>query len=58
MPLRDMALHFRVEVDTLRPLVEAWVRKGKARKLPGSTAACKGCCTCDPATIELYEWQE
>lgn len=53
-----MALHFRVEVDTLRPLVEAWVRKGKARKLPGSTAACKGCCTCDPATIELYEWQE
>ncbi len=58
VPLRDMALHFRVEVDTLRPLLETWVRKGKVRKLPGSTAACKGCCTCDPATIELYAWQE
>ena len=45
VPLRDMALHFRVEVDTLRPLLETWVRKGKVRKLPGSTAACKGCCT-------------
>ncbi len=55
-PLQDVAVHFRVDVDTIKPLLEVWVQKGKTRKHSGSTRACKGCCKCDPATLEAYEW--
>ena len=55
-PIRDAALHFRVEVETIRPLFEVWITKGKIRQRTNSGGACKGCCKCDPATIEMYEW--
>jgi hypothetical protein len=56
-PLQDMALHFKVDTETVRPMLDIWINKGKVRKQPGATAgACKGCCKCDPATIEVYEW--
>ena len=55
-PLPDIAMHFQVDAATIRPLVDVWVRKGKARKLTGEAAGCKGCCKCDPATLESYEW--
>jgi hypothetical protein len=55
-PLQDMALHFRTDVTTIRPLLAIWVGKGKVRQRPGSAVPCKGCCQCDPATIEVYEW--
>ena len=55
VPLPDAALHFRVAPETIRPLFEIWVQKGKAKKLTG-TAPCKGCCKCDPATLESYQW--
>ena len=57
-PLRDLALHFQVEAETVRPLLETWMRKGKVRKHPGQTATCAGCCRCDLATVEIYEWRE
>lgn len=56
VPLQDVAVHFRVEVDTVRPLLELWVNKGKAKKHVGAAGTCKGCCKCDPATLETYEW--
>lgn len=58
VPLQDMALHFRVDVETVRPLLEVWINKGKVRKRAGAEGACQGCCKCDPATIETYEWIE
>ena len=56
VPLQDMAHHFQVDVETVRPLLQVWINKGKVRRQPGTAVACKGCCKCDPATIELYEW--
>jgi DeoR/GlpR family transcriptional regulator of sugar metabolism len=58
VPLQDVALHFKAEIETVRPLLETWMKKGKLQKQNGSLGACKGCCKCDPATIELYEWIE
>ena len=58
VPLHDIALHFRTDVATIRPLLAVWIGKGKVRQRPGSAAPCKGCCQCDPATIEVYEWIE
>ena len=55
-PLQDVALHFKVDIETVRPLLEVWINKGKLRKKGGAAGACKGCCKCDPATIEIYEW--
>jgi len=59
VPLQDMALHFKVEVETIRPLLAVWINKGKVARQAGvAGAACKGCCKCDPATIEIYQWLE
>ncbi|MDD2467030.1 MAG: FeoC-like transcriptional regulator [Desulfobulbus sp.] len=55
-PLQDAAHHFQVDVETIRPLCEIWINKGKIRRRMDATGACKGCCKCDPATIEMYEW--
>ncbi|WP_448872931.1 FeoC-like transcriptional regulator [Desulfobulbus propionicus] len=55
-PLQDAASHFQVDVETIRPLFEVWIGKGKVRRRMGAGSACKGCCKCDPATIEIYEW--
>ena len=53
--LRDLATRFDTDEDTLRGLLEHWVRKGKVRRLPGGTP-CSGCTSCAPETVELYEW--
>lgn len=58
VPLQDVALHFKVDVETVRPLLAVWINKGKLQKHAGMVGACKGCCQCDPATIETYEWLE
>jgi len=58
VPIQDLALHFRVDVDTVRPLLAVWISKGKVRKQVGDVSACKGCCQCDPDTIETYQWME
>lgn len=55
-PLQDVAHHFQVEVDTVRPLLDVWMGKGKVRRRQETATACKGCCKCDPASIEVYEW--
>ena len=56
VPLQDIALHFRTDVATVRPLLAVWIAKGKVRKRMDAQPACNGCCRCDPATIEIYEW--
>lgn len=55
--LHDLLLHFRTEASAIQPLLETWISKGKVKKHSAQTAAsCKGCCKCDPATLESYEW--
>ncbi len=55
-PLQDIALHFKVDITVVRPLLEVWAAKGKVQKIEGAAADCGGCCKCDAAAIELYEW--
>jgi len=54
-PLRDMSLHFDMEQDALRGVLEQWMRKGKVCRLPSGTP-CNGCSSCEPMNIELYAW--
>jgi len=56
--LADLALHFRMEPDALRGMLEQWRRKGRVRHLPAGTPCGGGCCRCEPATVEIYEWIE
>ncbi len=54
--LADIATHFDLEPDALRGMLQKWVSKGKVRKLAADTGCSTGCCKCDPATLEFYEW--
>ncbi|MFZ5772607.1 MAG: FeoC-like transcriptional regulator [Thermodesulfobacteriota bacterium] len=54
--LQDIACHFNMEPETIRPMLEKWLIKGKARRHANNLGCAKGCCKCDPAAIETYEW--
>jgi len=57
--LHDLMIHFRMDADALRGMLEVWIRKGKVKKNAPDSAVCgSSCCKCDPALTELYEWQE
>ncbi len=56
LPLHDIALHFNMEADAMRGILGKWIQKGKLKKIPGTAGCQKGCCQCDPATIETYQW--
>ena len=56
VPLQDIVFHFKTEVNTVQPMLDIWVRKGKVKKHAGNLGCQNGCCKCDPATITTYEW--
>ena len=54
--LADLSVHFRVEPEAMRGMLEQWIRKGKLRKLPQGTP-CPNCCeACKSESLELYKW--
>ncbi|MGR9107172.1 MAG: FeoC-like transcriptional regulator [Gammaproteobacteria bacterium] len=54
--LVDLANRFNSDPDALRGMLQKWVSKGKVRKVSGEKGCSSGCCKCDPATLEFYEW--
>lgn len=54
--LRDMSLRFDTDPSALRGMLDTLERKGRVRKLPTNTPCGGGCSSCDPASIEIYEW--
>ena len=54
--LQDIAFHFKMEPETIRFMLEIWQTKGKIRRHANNSGCAKGCCQCDAATIETYEW--
>ena len=54
--VNDIAVHFRMESAAVAPMLDIWIRKGKVHKHDSNLGCQKGCCKCDPATIETYEW--
>ena len=53
--LAQMELHFRIDADALRGIIEQLVRKGRVRKLP-IPEHCHGCTECSTECIQFYEW--
>lgn len=56
--LNDLVVHFKIDADALRGMLGKWISKGKVRQLPVNSSCGTGCCKCDPALTELYEWVE
>jgi DNA-binding IscR family transcriptional regulator len=54
--LMDISYHFDTDPEALRMMLSMLERKGRVRKLPAGTPCGGGCCNCDPASIEIYEW--
>ena len=57
-PVRDLALHFKISHDDAQSMLEHWVKKGYAIKLPPGSLCQGGCRSCDPDTIDIYEWND
>lgn len=54
--LADLAHRFGSDPQALRAMLAVLERRGRVRRLPADTPCTGGCCACDPATIEIYEW--
>ncbi|PPC91301.1 MAG: sugar metabolism transcriptional regulator [Methylobacter sp.] len=56
--LSDLVNHFHIEANALRGMLAKWIDKGKLRKTGLESNCGTGCCKCDPALTEIYEWLE
>jgi putative ferrous iron transport protein C len=53
--LDDLVMHFTVQPEAMRGLVETWISKGRVRRIT-DRLPCGTCGKCDSATTETYEW--
>ncbi|MGB6301767.1 MAG: FeoC-like transcriptional regulator [Rivularia sp. (in: cyanobacteria)] len=53
--LAEMELHFHIDGDALRQMLWKLIKKGRVHKVP-TPEKCHGCTSCDPDTLEFYEW--
>ena len=54
--LQDLVMHFQVEADVMRQMLEHWIRKGTVCKhMPCGTCG-SGCGSCNAALSEFYQW--
>jgi putative ferrous iron transport protein C len=54
--LQDIAVHFDKEPETVRGILDFWVRKGRI-KLQTQAPSCSGSCHCSAnQTQEIYQW--
>lgn len=54
--LQELMLHFKKQPDTMRSMLQHWVRKGKichATKPMGCGSKCQ---MCQPSIAEIYTW--
>ena len=55
--LHDLKVHFRVEADVMRRMLEHWIRKGRIRKhVPCGGGCGSRCGGCNPELSEFYQW--
>lgn len=54
--LADIALHFDIEPDALRGMLEIWMRKGKVRRQLATASCGSSCNKCQSAATEFYTW--
>ncbi|MGF1540503.1 MAG: FeoC-like transcriptional regulator [Pleurocapsa sp.] len=53
--LAEMELHFHIDGDALRQMLNKLIQKGRVRRLP-MPDKCHDCTFCNPDTTEFYEW--
>lgn len=53
--LAEMELHFHMDGNALRQMLNKLIKKGRVLKVP-TPDKCHGCTSCDPDTMEFYEW--
>jgi putative ferrous iron transport protein C len=57
--LGELALHFDIEPEAVRGMLEHWVRKGRVLKSDSPAGCSHGCSQCcDASSMEIYEWIE
>ena len=54
--LADAALHFDVEPDAARGMLEFWVSKGRMRRIEQSVACADSCRCSQQEQLEIYCW--
>lgn len=54
--VRDLALQFKITQHEASFMLEHWVKKGYAKKQDAGSLCQGGCRSCDPNTIDIYEW--
>ena len=55
--LADIALHFDIEPDTARGMLDVWVKKGRVQRRSATSSCGTSCSQCDTAATEIYVWK-
>ena len=55
--LSDIALHFDVEPDAARGMLDIWIKKGKVQRRSATSSCGTSCSQCDTAATEIYVWE-
>lgn len=53
--LADLKLHFRMDGEALRGMLNRLIRKGRISKMP-EAKKCGGCHSCSEDATEIYVW--
>jgi len=56
--LNEMAIHFDVEPEALKGMLEFWVQKGIIRHTPASAVCTSGCSCSQPDRNDLYSYRQ
>lgn len=56
--INDLSIHFKASSETLEPMLEHWVRKGKLRKetAESSCGVKHSSCSCGRSRDVWYQW--
>lgn len=55
--LSDIALHFDIEPDAVRGMLDIWIKKGKVHRRSATSSCGTSCSQCDTAATEIYVWE-
>jgi hypothetical protein len=53
--LADIAIHFDIQPDAARGMLELLIARGRVERMDASR--CGGCTLCAPGATELYRWR-
>ena len=57
--INDLSVHFKTTPETLEPMLEHWIRKGKLLRKESSGGSCGGkhsACSCGDSEQVWYQW--